>query len=362
MLVAGAVLAQGPGGVRRHNQELLPRVARLLAAGGGGLAVLAGRDGVAFELPEPIELLTSDVPSGPPIARATHEGRALRAALAAAAEAGRPFDLVHTAHLPAPRALPLAWTLTLHDLRALLLEHTPFSRRFVAKSVIGAAVARATAVITVSETVRLTLERHFAPRRLFVVPNAGDHLAVRPRAPGPGARLLHVGHLEPRKNLELLLAALALDAGLPELELAGAAKHDEAERLLARARELGVERRVHFLGPVAEAELPALYARCAAVVLPSRLEGFGIVALEAERAGAPLAIADAGALPEVAGEGVPRFGPDDAPGCVRALRAALASDAETLAGFARRAERYRWDASAAALAEAWSAVAAPRPG
>jgi glycosyltransferase involved in cell wall biosynthesis len=354
VLVAGAVLAQGPGGVRRHNQELLPRAARLLAEGGGGLAVLAGRDGVAFELAAPIERLASDVPSGPPLARAAREGRALSRALAEGEARGRPFDLVHTAHLPAPRGLARPYTLTLHDLRALLLEHTPFSRRFVAKSVIGAAVARAAGVFTVSATVRDTLAQHFQARRLFVVPNAGDHLAVLPRGAPAGARLLHVGHLEPRKNLELLLRALALDPGLPGLDLAGASKHGEDERLGALAAELGLGARLSVLGEVAEAELPGLYARCAAVVIPSRLEGFGIGVLEAQRARAPLAIAAAGALPEVAGADVPAFGPDDAAGCARAVRAALETPRERLEEHAERAERFRWDESARLLCAAWS--------
>jgi len=356
VLVAGAVLSQGFGGVRRHNQELLPRAARRLTEDGGGLAVLVGRDGIALELPDSIERIASDVPSGPPIARATRESAELRRALADAHARGRAFDLVHTAHLPAPRALPVPFTLTLHDLRALTLAHTPFSRRFVARHVIGAAVRGASAVLAVSETVRAQLEHAFRPRRTFVVPNAGDHLPVLPREPARGAALLHVGHLEPRKNLALLLEALAADPELPALELAGAAKHDEEERLRARAHELGVEARVRFLGPVPDAELPRLYARCAAVVIPSRLEGFGIGVLEAQRARAPLAIADAGALPEVAGEGVPRFAPDDAAGCARALRAALATDAATLAEHARRAERFSWDASALALIDAWSAA------
>ncbi len=359
VLVAGAVLAQGFGGVRRHNQELLPRAARILADEGGGLALLAGRDGLGFEVAAPIEVLASDVPSGPPLARAAREGRALRRTLAEACERGRGFDLVHTAHLPAPRGLPVPYVLTLHDLRTLLLEHTPFSRRFVAKSVIGGAVSRAAAVITVSETVRRTLAEHFRPQKLFVVPNAGDHLAVLPRASAAGARLLHVGHLEPRKNLELLLRALALDPALPGLDLAGVAKHDEEARLRALAAELGVAQRVHFLGMVLEAELPGLYARSAAVVIPSRLEGFGIGVLEAQRAHAPLAIADAGALPEIAGEGVPRFLPDDVQGCVCAVHAALEMTRETLVTHAQRAERFRWADSARVLAQAWSDVAYP---
>jgi glycosyltransferase involved in cell wall biosynthesis len=361
ILVSGVVLSQPMGGVRRHNQELLPRAAGLLAARGGHMAVLVGREGLAFELPDLIERLPSDVPAGPPLARARLEGRALRDALAAAARDGRPFDLVHTAHLPAPRALGVPYTITLHDLRALALEHTPFSRRFVARSVIGAAVERAAAVITVSETVRAAIAQRFAPRATFVVPNAGDHLPVLPRAPGADAALLALGHVEPRKNLELVLRALALDRALPPLAIAGLAKGDEIERLGSLAEELGLSGRVRFLGAVPDAELPHLYAGCAAVVLPSRLEGFGIGVLEAQRARAPLAIADAGALPEVAGPGGPRFPPDDAAACARAIRAALQEDAATLAARAQRAERFTWAASADALVAAWTAAVSARP-
>lgn len=356
VLLAGAVLAQGSGGVRRHNQELLPRAARLLEERGGRLAVLVAKDGLTLSLPDSIERIASNVPSGPPLVRALREGHALGRALAAARAREEPFDLVHSAHLPAPRGLPVPYTLTLHDLRTLELAHTPFSRRFFARSVIGAAVAAARAVITVSETVRATLCARFQPRQVFVVPNAGDHLPVLPRAKAPGAALLHVGHLEPRKNLGLLLEALAADPTLPDLELAGAAKAGEEAALRARAAELGVAARVRLLGAVPDEALPGLYARCAAVVIPSRLEGFGIGVLEAQRARAPLAIAAAGALPEVAGEGVPRFAPDDVEACARAIRAALALAPATLDEHARRAERYRWETSAAALVAAWSAA------
>ncbi len=360
VLVSGVVLSQAMGGVQRHNRELLPRAARLLARAGGGLAVLAGREGLAFEMPAEVELLSSRVPSGPPLVRSLSEGRALRSALALAASRGRPFDLVHTAHLPAPRELGVPFTLTLHDLRALELAHTPFSRRFFARSVVGAALQRAAAVITVSETVRASLAARFGARRLAVVPNAGDHLPVLARAPGELAPLLHVGHLEPRKNLELLLRALAGDPALPDLELAGRSKHGEEERLCALARGLGLEARVRFLGPVEDAQLPRLYARCAAVVLPSKLEGFGIVVLEAQRALAPLAIADAGALVEIAGADVPRFDPAAPEDCARAIRAALSRPAEVLERQRRSAGRFTWDASARSLVDLWTDVAGGR--
>jgi len=58
--------------------------------------------------------------------------------------------------------------------------------------------------------------------RVRVVPNAADHFEPLPREPREDAPLVHVGHVEPRKNIELLLRALAHDPALPRLVLAGA--------------------------------------------------------------------------------------------------------------------------------------------
>ncbi|MCP3918309.1 MAG: glycosyltransferase family 4 protein [bacterium] len=348
VLVSGVVLGQPMGGVRRHNAELLPRVARILAESGGELCVLEGAEPIDFELPEPIRILRSDVPARPIPLRALRETRALGRALEEARATGAPFDLVHTAHLPAPRHLACPYTITLHDLRSLFGEHTPFSRRFVAKHVVGAAVRSAARVICVSASVRAQLLAGFGldAEKVAVVPNAADHFTPLPRAAGTDAPIVHLGHIEPRKNLELLVRALAAAPDLPPLELHGAARGEEDERLRGLARELGVGDRVRFAGPYAEEDLPRLLATCACVALPSRIEGFGIVALEAQRAGAPLAISNCPPLVEVAGEDVPRFGADDVDACARALETALAEGEDVAQERARRAGRFRWDASA----------------
>lgn len=359
VLVLGAVLGQPAGGVRRRAAELLPRAARLLAEEGGRLAVLEGRTPLAFDLPPEALRLASDVPARPPLVRAFHEGRALAAALEQARRAGEPFDLVHTAHLPAPRRPGAPLVLTVHDLRAIAGAHTPFSRRLVAGRVVGAAVRNAARVVAVSEAVRAELLARFrlAPERIALVPNAADHLAPLPRERTPDAPLLHLGHLERRKNLELVLRALALDPALPNLVLAGAAKHGEEERLRVLAGELGVADRVRFAGPVEDDEARRLLARCAAVVLPSRLEGFGIVALEALRAGAPLAVSAIPAHLEVTGGTAATFPPDDPALCAAAIRAALEADEARLAAGRAQVERYRWDDSARLLVAAWREAA-----
>ncbi|MCC6407917.1 MAG: glycosyltransferase family 4 protein [Planctomycetes bacterium] len=363
ILISGVVLAQPMGGVRRHNVELLPRVAKLAAAEDVGLALLVGKDGLPFELSRDIERLACDVPARPALVRATLEGRALRRELARARENGAPFALVHTAHLPVPRGLEVPYTLTLHDLRNLEGAHTPLSRRLVAGKLVGAAVRGARTVLTVSESVRASLLERFrlAPERVAVVPNAADHFEPRPRATaasehGARAPIVHVGHVEPRKNLELVVRALALDPSLPDLVAHGAAKGGEDVRLRELARELGVAERVHFRGAFDERELAELYAQAGAIVLPSRLEGFGIAAIEAQRALAPLAIARIPALLEVAGDATPSFAPDDAAECARALRAALESDGATLAAARERAARFTWDRSAEAWWRVWRAA------
>ena len=359
VLLAGAVLGQPAGGVRRHNAELLPRLARMLARDGGRLDVLAGAAGVAFELPDDARVIESDVPAGPPILRAVLEGTAIRHKVFEAREAGEPYDLVHTAHFPVPRQLGAPYVVTVHDLRALSLHHSPLSRRLIAGRVYASAMKQAAGVIAVSETVRDELRERFEVEgdALHLVPNAADHFTPLPRRPRADAPILHLGHLEPRKNLRLLVRALAADASLPQLVLAGAAKGDEKERLLALATELGVADRVHLFGPYDEGELPDLLATCAVMVVPSTLEGFGIPVLEAQRAGAPVAVSDAGALPEVAGPDAPTFDPEDPDDCAAAIHRAIDATPEALTNAKARAERWSWDASAQAWHAAWLAAA-----
>ncbi len=357
VLISGVVLDQPMGGVRRHNEELLPRVAKLLESEGGGIVVLAGRGGLALDLPEEVRVLESGVPSSPLMIRAAKETKALAGACAEAEKSGQPFDRVHVAHLPAPRTLPVPLTLTLHDLRSLDLEHTPFSRRLVAKTVVGRALHRARRVFTVSEHMRARLVSGWpeVEEKVLVAPNGCDHLPVLTRNPARDAPLLHIGHLEARKNLQVLLHALALDESLPNLLLVGASKQGEDQRLLALASTLGVSSRMQIAGPCSDGDLPHLLASSAAVILPSQLEGFGIVALEAQRARVPVAASNTSALPETAGKDASFFDPDDADECARAIRQALNQTPASLDRAALRATQFTWDRTAQILVDGWRA-------
>ncbi|HXU46867.1 MAG TPA: glycosyltransferase family 4 protein [Thermoanaerobaculia bacterium] len=102
------------------------------------------------------------------------------------------------------------------------------------------------------------------------------------------------------KGHDPLLEALP---GLPSARLVIAGGGDDRARLEAKAAALGVAARVLFSGFVSEATLRVLYDRAAALAMPSRGEGFGLVYLEAMRASRPCLAARASAAAEVVADG-----------------------------------------------------------
>ncbi len=103
------------------------------------------------------------------------------------------------------------------------------------------------------------------------------------------------------------LAAECRSAGLPAPRLLLAGDGDDRLRLEAEARALGVAPAVRFAGFVSEATLAELYRRAAALVMVSRGEGFGLVYLEAMRAGTPCVAARGTAAEEVIANGETGF-------------------------------------------------------
>ena len=107
----------------------------------------------------------------------------------------------------------------------------------------------------------------------------------------PAASVLIAGRLSAAERYkghdELLEAWPAVRSRVPRAQLVVSGSGDDLARLRAKAAELGVGDAVLFGGWVSDATLAALFSRVAAYAMPSRGEGFGLVYLEAMRAGLP---------------------------------------------------------------------------
>lgn len=126
--------------------------------------------------------------------------------------------------------------------------------------------------------------------------------------------ILHVGHCQPRKNLERLLAALTLltkkGANFRFIQVGGTFTPVQ-RRLLD---DSGIKHRVQQMSRVPEKDLIALYNMANVFVLPSLYEGFGLPVLEAMACGTPVITANVASLPEVVGNAgllVDPYNPED---------------------------------------------------
>lgn len=260
--------------------------------------------------------------------------------------------------LPLPN-VPVPVCLLVHDVRGLHgLSRWP---RWTTTRALRRAGAGAASIVVPSEWTRTQLLPFVAdPQRLVVVPNGVD-LPTSPAdatlpVPLPHAGyLLHAGHVEARKNLGVVVQALAcLPADeRPELWLAGADAGALAG-LQRRARAESVA--VRAFGVVTEDVLASLYERALAVVLPSHHEGFGLPALEALAHGAPLLVSDAGALPEVVGDAAMVLPADDVEAWARALGTVHDPALRDAAARRRRvehAEHWSWAAATERLLLVW---------
>jgi glycogen synthase len=204
------------------------------------------------------------------------------------------------------------------------------------------------------------LHNGIEPRRWRV--RRDDVAAARSRyAPDGAPLLLFFGRLEWEKGVQDLIAGLpAIRASHPGTRLVVAGRGRMADRLVTQARRLRVRRAVHFTGHLPDAELAAVLAAADAVVLPSRYEPFGMVALEAAAAGAPMVASTVGGLGEVVidGETGLAFAPGDTHGLVIAVRRVLGDPAaarrRARAARARLATDFDWDAIAADTARVYA--------
>jgi glycosyltransferase involved in cell wall biosynthesis len=241
-----------------------------------------------------------------------------------------------TVMLPTADRVPTAVTVLdvqheLHPARFSRSEHA--YRRIVYRG----SARRARLIIAISGHVKETLVERLGidADSVRVIHLGLDHERFRPGEARREPFVLYPANRWPHKNHERLLEAFSrLRRDRPELRLVLTGSGHE---------DVPVPPGVDVRGRVNGAELVALYQTASALVFPSLYEGFGQPPLEAMACGCPVAVARAGALPEVCGDAARYFDPTSSEDMAAAIVDVLAGPGELVSRGLRRAAEFTWD-------------------
>jgi glycogen(starch) synthase len=205
------------------------------------------------------------------------------------------------------------------------------------------------------------------PHKVHLVPNGIDPSGWAPadHTHGREPLVLAWGRVQYEKGFQVLVRAMAeLRRHHPSLRCVIAGRGSYLPELQTQIDIDGVGDIVQLTGFVPDAELRHLAARAACVVIPSLYEPFGIVALEAMAAGAPLVVARTGGLAETLdGTGAAAmFEPGDHDALARSIAEVVdtpaLADRLCAAAAALLTDRYSWDAIATQTLDVYRAAIA----
>ena len=222
----------------------------------------------------------------------------------------------------------------------------------------GIAYRRAARVLAVSDsTANAVLAMRVPASRVSVVPPGVDRPELQPDAREEG-RMLYVGRLEREKGPH---AAVRLMRRVLERRPGWSAAVIGTGRLDRAVREQAAEcDRIAVLGHVDDATVAGELARASVLLMPSRFEGLGLVALEAQARGTPVVGYDVTGLRDAVREGGILVEEDDEEAFYRAALRVL-TDEEFAAELGRRgrqfvADEHSWDVVGTLLRHAYAAV------
>jgi glycosyltransferase involved in cell wall biosynthesis len=362
----GRALASPAAGMRRYARELFGALARFDPS----LTI------VAVGAPPDV-----DVPEG--IARAagaralpTNIGWMLTGLPRAARRAS--LDLFHAPSYTAPVHGPRPLVLTIHDVSyERNPEWYPYKRDPLRRAFYRHSARSADRVVTDSHFSRQEIVDVYGlrPDTIDVVPLAAAEMfssgAPLPLPNNlPPQYVLHVGDLHVRRNLAMLVGAVAAVRrknpawATLGLVLAGVDRGTGASLRQMSDAAAGASPLVTFTGPVSEPLLLALYRSAVALAYPSRYEGFGLPLLEAMACGAPVIAARTSSIPEVVGEAGVLLDPDDESAWALEIERVL-DDAGHRGRLRetglRRAREFSWQRAARETAAVYRSLLGDRP-
>ncbi|MEV4319288.1 glycosyltransferase family 1 protein [Actinocrispum sp. NPDC049592] len=337
------LLAPVPGGTGRYTRELVAAMA-LNAPAGWTITGVSARHRAAARIPGVEAARMLPLP---------------RKALVAAWEHGvKLWPGGNAVHAPTPLAPPSAkrgtnLVVTIHDTVPFTHPET-LTQRGVKwhQAMIRRAANQASAIVVPTAAVAAELTQyapgaarvhvigHGVPEAVLRAPQNADAIAHRLNL--PPTYVLALGTVEPRKGLDVLVAAMRKPTA-PNLPLVIAGPQGWGEVDLGDAR---------VLGRLTDEELAVVLQRATVLAAPSMAEGFGLPVLEAMAVGVPVVHSDAPALVEVAGGTGVLARRNDPASLACALRSVLESPehtADLVAAAKARAARFTWAKAAEAV-------------
>jgi len=231
------------------------------------------------------------------------------------------LDLMHFTHFNAPLLYMRPSIVTIHDLTLSFFpgkKMTHFFHRLAYQMVLRSSTRRAKKIIAVSNHTKSDLVKVLGIReeKIQVIYNG-----VNPKfggiEPTPRPELmqklglqkpyfLYTGVWRDHKNIVGLIQAFKRfnDSVGNQYNLVITGPHNPTyHEVPDTVSSLGLQKEVHLVGLVSEADLFALYKNAVAYVFPSFYEGFGLPPLEAMQCGTPVIASNTSATPEICGEG-----------------------------------------------------------
>jgi glycosyltransferase involved in cell wall biosynthesis len=279
---------------------------------------------------------------------------------------GLSASLYHSPYYLMPYRPGVPTVFTCHDLIPLIFpQYYTALQRMIYRLTHWLALRIARVTIAVSQSTQNDLQRFFQldPDRVVVVPEGVDaHFQppsraeidrVRQQHALPARYVLYFGSNKPHKNVPRLVQAFAhsrLGDWRSGIGLVIAGHWDERYPAAKQAAErLSLQDAVKFIGPVKDADLPALYGGAELFVFPSEYEGFGLPVLEAMACGTPVVCGNRSSLPEIAGDAALLCDPQDVVSLARTIAQGLADRdgrAELQQRGLARAAQFSWEQTA----------------
>lgn len=240
------------------------------------------------------------------------------------------FDLIHYPHFNSPILFPKKSVCTIHDITPLFYpghKMGSIPRRLAYRAVFSATLHKARQIIAVSESTKQGIIDHFkiksdkitviyegVDERFKIIADNGIINETKTRFGITKPYIFYIGVWREHKNIESLVKAFNLLKQKYKIDhqLVLAGREDlHYTNVREEIDRSSYKNDILTPGYITDSDLPILYNAASCFALPSFIEGFGLIAIEAQKCGCPVAVARTSSLPEILGDSALFFDPED---------------------------------------------------